>query len=157
YRHTRQNEMPYIISWEKPRWIQHQIGSLIETTELLLHWPEVKNILDLLVVMHIRFEALQVFKKPGIDLPIDLIYQRESDKSTPNRISNQAGTVCPMVTGRRKAIVVSAPEVYESAESGIDGDVSGAHAPELATTIYQNITGAYPRFITPRSMDGNCV
>ena len=35
------------------------------------------------------------------------------------------------------------PEVHESAESCIDGDVSGANAPELATTIYQNVKNAY--------------
>ena len=48
-----------------------------------------------------------------------------ADKSTPNRISNQAVMVCPIIAGHRQAIAVSAPEVYESAESGIDGDVSG--------------------------------
>ncbi len=66
-----------------------------------------------------------------------------ADKSTPNRISNQAVMICSMVAGRQKAIAVSAPEVYEPAESGIDGDVSGAHAPELATTIYQNVKDVY--------------
>ena len=67
-----------------------------------------------------------------------------ADKSTPNRISNQAVMVCPIVAGHRLAIAVCAPEVYESVESGIDGDVSGANAPELATTIYQNVKNAYP-------------
>ena len=51
--------------------------------------------------------------------------------------------ISPMVVGCRKAIAVSAPEVYEPAELGIDGDVSGAHAPKLATTIYQNVKDAY--------------
>lgn len=66
-----------------------------------------------------------------------------ADKSTPNRISNQAVMVCPIIAGHQKAIAINAPEVFESTESDIDGDVSGAHAPELATTIYQNIKNAY--------------
>ena len=67
-----------------------------------------------------------------------------ADKSMPNKISNQAVMVCPIIAGHQQAIAVSVPEVYESAELGIDGDVSGANAPELATTIYQNVKKAYP-------------
>ena len=48
-----------------------------------------------------------------------------ADKSVPNRISNQAVMVFPIITGHQKAIAVSASELYESAESGIDGDISG--------------------------------
>lgn len=71
-------------------------------------------------------------------------YYATADKSTPNRISNQAVMVCPMVEGHRKAIAVSAPEVYKTTETNVDGDVSGANAPELAKTVYQEVKDAYP-------------
>ena len=71
-------------------------------------------------------------------------YYATCDKSTPNRISNQAILLCPMVNSHRKAIAVSSQEVYKETDTNVDGDVSGAHAPELAKTLFDEIRAAYP-------------
>ena len=71
-------------------------------------------------------------------------YYATCDKSKPNRISNQAVLICPFVNGRRQAIAVSSKQVYKETDNGIDGDVSGAHAPELAKTLFDEVKAAYP-------------
>ena len=71
-------------------------------------------------------------------------YYATCDKFTPNRISNQAILVCPFVNGRRQAIAVSSQEVYKEGDNQVDGDVSGAHAPELAKTLFDEVKAAYP-------------
>ena len=72
-------------------------------------------------------------------------YYATCDKSTPNRISNQAILLCLMVGGHRKAIAVSAKEVYNETDTNVDGDVNGAQAPELANTLFNEIKAAYPK------------
>ena len=71
-------------------------------------------------------------------------YYATCDKSKPNRVSKQAILVCPFVNGRRQAIAVSSPEVYKETDNELDGDVSGAHAPELAKTLFDEVKAAYP-------------
>ena len=72
-----------------------------------------------------------------------------SDKSTPHRTTNQAILLCLMVDGRRQAIAVNAPEVYGEASSGVEGDVSGATAEELAESLHKEIRSAYPGIPIP--------
>ncbi len=67
-----------------------------------------------------------------------------SDKSTPHRITNQAILFCLMVNGKRQAIAVNSPEVYVDADSGVEGDVSGANADELAEGFYGELQKTYP-------------
>ena len=52
--------------------------------------------------------------------------------------------MCLMIDGKRRAIAVNAPEVYNEANSGIEGDVSGAEAGELAESLYSEVQKAYP-------------
>ncbi len=49
-----------------------------------------------------------------------------------------------MIDGERHAIAVNAPEVYGETDSGIEGDVSGAAANELAESLYKELQKAYP-------------
>ena len=70
-------------------------------------------------------------------------YYATCDKSTPNRVSNQAILLCPFVDGHRQAIAVSSQEVYKETDNDIDDDVSGAHAPELAKTLFDEVKAAY--------------
>ena len=72
-------------------------------------------------------------------------YYVTCDKSTPNRISNQPIMLCPMVDGHRKAIAVSAQEVCKETDTNGGGVVSGAHTPELAKTLFDEIKAAYPK------------
>ena len=71
-----------------------------------------------------------------------------ADKATVNRITNQAVLVCCMVNGRRKAIAVSASEVYgvsNEKEETVGGkiEISGAHANQLADLMYGSIKKTY--------------
>ena len=43
-----------------------------------------------------------------------------------------------------QAIAVSSPEVYKETDNEVDDDVSGAHAPELAKTLFDEVKAAYP-------------
>lgn len=61
-----------------------------------------------------------------------------SDKSTPHRITNHAIMMCLMIKGKRCAIPMNAPEVYCDANSGTEGDVSGAEAKELPRVCMAN-------------------
>ena len=72
------------------------------------------------------------------------------DKSTPKRLTNQAIVLCPMIAGKREAIVVSSPEVYQPNDSGTDGDVQGASADVLSKALYHEIFKAFtsnPSFV----------
>ena len=64
--------------------------------------------------------------------------------------------LCPMVDGHRKAIAVSAQEVYKETDTSGGGVVSRAHTPELAKTLFDEIKAAYPKVeeTTQGSMDG---
>ncbi len=70
-------------------------------------------------------------------------YYATCDKATPSRITNQAVMICPIVNGHRQAIAVSSPEVYNNANNEVEGDVSGATAPELAQMLFDEIKKAY--------------
>ncbi|CAB3991037.1 Hypothetical predicted protein [Paramuricea clavata] len=58
-----------------------------------------------------------------------------ADKSTPQRISNQAVMICPMVNGKRVAIPVNSSVVYSTDDDGNPGSVSGGCADQLAKQI----------------------
>ena len=64
------------------------------------------------------------------------------DKSTPHRISNHAIKICPLVSGKRVAIPVNAPEVYSVDSLNADG-VSGGCADQLAKQVVKAIKEAY--------------
>eukprot|EP00112_Aurelia_sp_Birch-Aquarium-sp1_P015932 Seg357.2 transcript_id=Seg357.2/GoldUCD/mRNA.D3Y31 product="hypothetical protein" protein_id=Seg357.2/GoldUCD/D3Y31 len=66
-----------------------------------------------------------------------------ADKSTPQRLSNQAIMMCPMSDGIRVAIPVDAPLVYKPEKDGPVGKVSGANADQLAKQIIHTIQLAY--------------
>ena len=51
--------------------------------------------------------------------------------------------ICSVVNGYRQAIAVSSPEVYSNANTEVEGDVSGATAPELARMLYDEIKNTY--------------
>lgn len=82
-----------------------------------------------------------------------------ADKSTPQRISNQAIMLCPMIDGERVAIPVNSPVVYSSNEDGNPGSVSGGCADQLARQIIKTINEAYEdceNFPLKSSWQGTC-
>ena len=66
-----------------------------------------------------------------------------ADKSTPQRITNQAIMICPVVNGKRVAIPVDSPKVYSSKDRATVGTVSGANADELAKQVISSIKKAF--------------
>ncbi|MCP4801188.1 MAG: hypothetical protein GY893_14695 [bacterium] len=75
-----------------------------------------------------------------------------ADKATVNRYTNQAVMLCCMVQGKRRAIPVSASQIYEVADDEDDEDdidnaeklsVTGASASELAARIHSDIKETY--------------
>jgi hypothetical protein len=66
-----------------------------------------------------------------------------ADKSTPQRITNQAIMICPIVNGERVAIPVDLPKVYSSEDGATAGTVSGANADELAKQVISSIKNAF--------------
>lgn len=66
-----------------------------------------------------------------------------ADKSTPQRITNQAFMICPIVNGERVAIPVDSPKVYSSEDGATVGTVSGANADELAKQVIWSIKNAF--------------
>lgn len=69
-----------------------------------------------------------------------------ADKSTVHRVTNQCVIISTMVDGIKTAIAVQAPAVYHNAdEDESTAAVTGANAPELADSMFQAITTAYPK------------
>ena len=69
-----------------------------------------------------------------------------ADKSTVHRVTNQCVAITAMVEGVKTAIAVQAPAVYHNADENESADVvTGAYAPELADSMFQTITAAYPK------------
>ena len=66
-----------------------------------------------------------------------------ADKSTPQRITNQAVMICPIMNGERVAIPVDLPKVYSSEGGATAGLVSGANADELAKQAIYSINKAF--------------
>lgn len=68
------------------------------------------------------------------------------DKSTPQRVTNQAVLICPVVNGHREAIAVSSPAVYYANQDGNnpEGNVSGGLASQLADRAYNEVRNSYP-------------
>lgn len=64
-----------------------------------------------------------------------------ADKATVHRMTNQAIVVCPMIAGKRQAIPVKAPCVYEFDNS--DSGISEATADKLAENVYSTISSTY--------------
>ena len=54
--------------------------------------------------------------------------------------------LCPMVDSHRKTIAVSAQEVYKETDTNGGDVVTGAHAPELAKTLFNEIRQHIPKF-----------
>jgi hypothetical protein len=82
-----------------------------------------------------------------------------ADKSTPQRISNQAVMICPMVDGEPVAIPVNSPVVYSTDDDGNPGSVSGGCADHLAKQIIKTINKAYEdsdSFSLKTSWQGTC-
>ena len=67
-----------------------------------------------------------------------------ADKSTVRRVTNQGVIISTMVDGIKTAIAVQAPTVYHDADGDQSEGVTGACAPELAETMFDMITTAYP-------------
>lgn len=68
-----------------------------------------------------------------------------ADKSTIHRVTNQCVVISTMVKGINTAIAVQAPAVYHDVDDDEQSEgVSGACAPELAQTMFETITTAYP-------------
>ena len=86
-------------------------------------------------------QVAEVLSSPLPSTKLPLHYYPTCDKSTPNRV---AILVCPFVNGLRQAIAVSSPEVYKETNYEVDGDVRGAHSPELAKTLFDEVKAAYP-------------
>ena len=66
-----------------------------------------------------------------------------ADKSTPQRITNQAVMICPIMNDERVAIPVDSLKVYSSEGGATAGLVSGANADELANQVIYSIIKAF--------------
>ena len=62
---------------------------------------------------------------------------------TPQRITNLAVMICPIMNGERVAIPVDSPKVYSSEDGATAGLVSGANADELAKQVSYSINKAF--------------
>ena len=67
-------------------------------------------------------------------------YYMTVDKVTVNKRSNQAVLICPILSGRRVAIAVAAPEVYSAKE---DGSVEGGKLKDSANQAFDVVKKAY--------------
>ena len=89
-------------------------------------------------------EIAKFLRKPLASTRLPPHFYVTCDKATPNRLTNQAVMVCPVVNGKREAIAVSSSEVYHEADNGVEGDVNGSTAAEWARMVYGEIKKAYP-------------
>jgi len=66
------------------------------------------------------------------------------DKGSFNRVQNQVLLLCTVITGKRKAIVVSAQEVYSIGSSNNVANITGGRDVDLASDIRASIKKVFP-------------
>jgi len=84
-------------------------------------------------------EIENVLKTPLKNTGVRQHFWTTVDKSTPGRTTNQAILICPAIDGKRKAIFVASPKVYEA----FDGELAGGTMVELAKQVTSSIKSAY--------------
>ena len=103
-----------------------------------------KQFLDILKAAEIcvDMKVSEYLSTPLERTKLALHFYVTADKATIHRAQNQAILICPFVEGRRAAIVVQAPSVYEEDEQD-KLNVTGANSDELAQMLHSSICKAY--------------
>jgi hypothetical protein len=102
-----------------------------------------KQFVDILRASEIWLDskAAKFLSTPLVSTSLPPHFYVSADKSTVHRVTNQAIVVCPMIAGKRQAIPVQAPCVYELED--IDNGITEATADKLADNVYETITSTY--------------
>lgn len=102
-----------------------------------------KQFVDILRAAEIWLDskAANFLSTPLVSTSLPPHFYASADKSTVHRVTNQAIVVCPMIAGKRQAIPVQAPCVYELED--VDNGIAEATADKLADNVYETITSTY--------------
>lgn len=102
-----------------------------------------KQFVDILRASEIWLDskAANFLSTPLVSTSLSPHFYVSADKSTVHRVTNQAIVVCPMIAGKRQAIPVQAPCVYELKD--IENGITEATADKLADNVYETTTSTH--------------
>ena len=102
-----------------------------------------KQFLEILHASEIWLDtkAAKYLTTPLVSTSLPPHFYVSADKSTVHRVTNQAIVVCPMIDGKRQAILVQAPCVYDLED--VDDGITEATADKLADNVYDTINSTY--------------
>jgi hypothetical protein len=98
-----------------------------------------KQFLEILHAFEIWLDtkAAKYLTTPLVSISLPPHFSVSVDKSTVYRVTNQAIVVSPMFDGKRQAIPVQAPSVYDLED--VDDGITEAIADKLADNVYDTI------------------